>query len=237
MSDTKTQGTVGAVIDVRAYAAGTAPSSDWFAGRSTPAFADEAAQVVALAPRGEGRVEALQVDECILLLAGRLEIESKAGTLVLEPATACVLPFGSTFTWRASDDALAIVYDAPAKEVGTVVTPVMIDQTAPLEPSNPPLAKNLIGQTPSCRNHSDYWSATREFVCGVWDSTPYHRIQIPYVQVELMYLLEGSVSFSDPGGKVTFSAGDVCLFVRGEGCAWLSEEHVAKIYATQRPVA
>jgi len=35
---------------------------------------------------------------------------------------------------------------------------------------------------------------------------------------------------------VTFSAGDVCLFVRGQGCAWISEEYVRKIYATQRPV-
>ena len=65
---------VKAVIDIRAYAAGTAPSSDWFAGRAAPAFADDAAQVAALAPRGEGKVEALATDECVLLLAGRLEI-------------------------------------------------------------------------------------------------------------------------------------------------------------------
>jgi hypothetical protein len=52
-----------------------------------------------------------------------------------------------------------------------------------------------------------------------------------------MYLLEGAVSFADAHGKVTFRAGDACLFVRGDGCAWISEEYVKKIYATQRPVA
>jgi Predicted enzyme of the cupin superfamily len=229
-------GTVGAVVDIRAYAAGTVPATDWLGGRARPAFADEKAHVAALAPRGQGRVEALPTDECVLLLAGRLEIESAAGTLALEPATACVLPVGSDFTWRASDDALAIVYAAPTDAIGTVPHPVMIDQLAPLEPSNPPLAQNLVGEMPSCRNHSDYWSANTEFVAGVWDSTPYHRVQIPYRQVELMYLLDGAVSFADANGRVTFSAGDVCLFVRGQGCAWISEEYVRKIYATQRPV-
>lgn len=230
-------GALAAVVDIRAYAAGTAPSQDWLAGRAPAAFADDKAQVAALAPRGAGRVEALPTDECVLLLAGKLQIESASGTLTLGPAAACVLPVRSSFTWRASDDALAIIYAAPTDAVGTVPVPVMVDQLAPLEPSSSPLEQNLIGPMPSCRNHSDYWSANREFVAGVWDSTPYHRIQIPYRQVELMYLLDGTVSFADANGRVTFSEGDVCLFVRGEGCAWISEEYVRKIYATQRPVA
>jgi len=80
-------------------------------------------------------------------------------------------------------------------------------------------------------------SANLEFACGTWDSTPYHRRQIPYRQVELMLLLEGSVTFTDANDSVSFKKGDVCMFVRGDGCAWLSEEYVKKVYATQRPVA
>jgi hypothetical protein len=38
---------VGAV-DMRAYAAGTAPSNHWLQGRAEPALADPAAQVAAL---------------------------------------------------------------------------------------------------------------------------------------------------------------------------------------------
>ena len=96
--------------------------------------------------------------------------------------------------------------------------------------------ENLLGEVPTCRGFSDYVSANREFACGTWDSTPYHRRQIPYRQVELMLLLEGKVTFSDEHGSVTFGVGDICLFIRGDGCAWLSEEYVKKVFATQRPV-
>jgi uncharacterized cupin superfamily protein len=228
---------VGAVIDMRAYAAGTAPSNDWFAGRAEPAFADTAVQVAAFAPRGEGRVEALSTDECVLVLAGRLEIESGAGTLVIEPENAAALPFGTSFRWRASDDLLAIVYAAPTDAPGSPAVPVLIDKNAPLSPSNPPPPENLLSPTPTCRGNSDYRSANQEFACGTWDSTPYCRRQIPYRQVELMLLMEGKVTFSDSNGSVSFKKGDVFMFVRGEGCEWLSEEYVKKIFVIQRPVA
>lgn len=228
---------VAAVLDMRVYAAGTAPSGDWLNGRSAPAFADPQAKVSAMALRGEGRVETLPTDEFVLVLKGRLEIESEAGTLAIETEAGGVLPVGTSFRWRASDDLLALVYAAPAAARGSAAAPLLIDKDAQLGPSNPPLAENLIGPAPSCRGHSDYVSANSEFACGIWDSTPYHRRQIPYRQVELMFLLEGKVSFSDDKGSINFSAGDVCMFVRGPGCAWLSEEYVKKMYATHRPVA
>jgi len=228
--------TVDAVVDIRAYAAGARPANDWLNGRAAPAFADADAQVAAIALRGEGRVDALAADEFVLVLEGRLEIESEAGTLVMEPVTGGVLPVGTSFGWRASDDLLAIVYTAPTAAPGSATGPLLVDQHAPLAPSSPPLAENLIGPTPSCRAHSDYVSANGEFACGIWDSTPYHRRQIRYRQVELMYLLEGTVTFTNDEGSVRFSEGDACLFVRGDGCAWFSDEYVKKIYATQRPV-
>lgn len=229
--------TVGAVIDMRAYAAGTAPSADWFAGRKAPAFADDAAQVSAFALRGQGEVAGLAADEFVLVLKGSLAIDSDAGTLTVLPDNGVVLPAGSDFHWRASDDMLAIIYSAPTQGPGSATAPTPIDLDAELTPSGTPAPENLIGPVPSCRNHSDYLSANAEFVCGIWDSTPYHRRQIAYRQVELMLLLEGEVRFSDAGGSVAFQAGDVCMFVRGDGCAWLSETYVKKIYATQRPLS
>jgi uncharacterized cupin superfamily protein len=227
---------VAAVCDMRAYAAGTAPSSDWFGGRATPAFSDEAAQVASFALRGEGDVAALSADEFILVLAGRLEIESNHGTIVLGPDDAGVIPYGNRFRWRASDDMLAIIYTAPTDRLGSAQAPLLIDKEAPLGPSNPPATENLLGEIPTCRGYSDYKSANGEFACGTWDSTPYHRKQIPYRQVELMLLMAGKATFSDENGSVSFSEGDVCMFVRGVGCAWLSTEYVKKVFATQRPV-
>lgn len=228
---------VNAVIDMRAYAAGTTPSNDWFEGRAEPAFADAAVQVAAFALRGEGQVEALPTDEFVLVLAGRLEIESDAGTTVIEPDNGAAIPVGTDFRWRASDDLLAIVYAAPTQEQGSRAIPVLIDKNAPLAPSNPPPPENLLSAIPTCRGYSDYVSANKEFACGTWDSTPYRRRQIPYRQVELMLLMDGKVTFSDNKGSVTFRKGDVFMFVRGEGCEWLSEEYVKKIFAIQRPVA
>jgi len=172
----------------------------------------------------------------VLVLEGSLDIERDGETLSVDAGTGAVLPVGISFGWRASDDLLAVIYSSPATAPGNAAQPLAIDHDAPLAPSNPPLAENLIGPTPACRSHSDYVSAIGEFACGIWDSTPYHRRQIPYRQVELMYLLDGKVSFYDAEGSVSFSAGAVCLFMRGDGCAWLSEEYVRKIYATQRPV-
>lgn len=227
---------VAAVFDMRAYAAGTSPSSDWLGGRATPAFADAAAQVSSFALRGEGDVARLPTDEQVLVLSGRLEIESVHGTLVLGPDDAGVIPFGSSFRWRSSDAMLAIVFAAPTDGVGSATAPLLINTEAPLGPSNPPAAENLLGEMPTCRGFSDYKSANGEFSGGTWDSTPYHRRQIPYRQVELMLLLAGKVTFTDSNGSVTFSAGDVCMFVRGDGCAWLSTEYVKKVFAIQRPV-
>jgi uncharacterized cupin superfamily protein len=230
------QQTVGAVVDMRAYAAGTAASADWFAGRAVPAFADDKAVISSFALRGEGQVASLPTDEFLLVLAGKLEIESDQATLTLGRDDSGVIPFGTSFRWRASDDMLAVVYAAPTDRAGNTSAPVMIDINAPLNPSNPPALENLLGEVPTCRGFSDYVSANAEFCAGTWDSTPYHRRQIPYRQVELMLLMAGKVTFSDQNGSVTFSTGDVCMFVRGDGCAWLSEEYVKKVFATQRPL-
>jgi hypothetical protein len=53
------------IIDLRAYAARAAPARDRLAGRTSPAFADAAATVSAIAPMGEDRVAALRADEFV----------------------------------------------------------------------------------------------------------------------------------------------------------------------------
>ena len=221
------------VIDLRAYASRAAPTRDWL-GRTRPAFADDDAAVTAIAPAGKGRVASLPADEFVIVLSGEITLEAAGTTTVVAAGRSVVLPAGLAFDWSAEAGTLAVAVSCPAS-AATAPGAVMIDESAALAPSKPPLADLLVGPTPSCRNHTDYASANGEFVCGTWDSTPYHRRPMPYRHIELMHLLEGSVTFEDASGSATFSKGDIFLAARGAQCAWLSEVHVKKVYAIHRP--
>ena len=86
-----------------------APTGDWLTGRATPAFVDDRASVVAFAPVGEGRVEALPGDEFLILLSGTLTVESARGVTVINTGRSAVLPAGLSFGWRAAAGTIAIV--------------------------------------------------------------------------------------------------------------------------------
>ena len=222
------------IIDLRVYAAGIAPTSNWLSGRVAPAFDDGATVVTAIAPVGKGRVPALGADEFVIVLSGELTLETPRGVAAIKAGRSVVLPVGLGFGWRAAAGTIAVIVACPGAS-GTASDLVPIDEAAPLEPSKPPLAELLVGPTPSCRNHTDYLAANGELVCGTWDSTPYHRRPMPYRHIELMHLLDGAVTFTDASGSVTFSKGDVFLAARGAQCAWLSHVPVKKVYAIHRP--
>lgn len=173
-------------------------------------------------------------DEFVLVVRGAVGFRQNGHELQLGAGGAAVLLRDQPLEWAADGPAELIVMRCTAG--GSADRPVIIDTAAPLSPSNPPLADLLVGPTPTCRNHSDYRSATGEFVCGTWDSSPYHRRLMTFRHFELMRLLEGEVTFVDQHGhSATFGAGDVVLFVQGGGCSWQSRAHVKKIYATYRP--
>ena len=221
------------IIDLRAYASRVSPTHDWL-DRTKPAFADDAATVAAIAPVGKGRVAALRADEFVIVLSGEIALRSARSAAVAKAGRSVVLPAGLGFEWSAAAETVAVIVACPSSS-GTASDLVPIDEAAALAPSKPPLAELLVGPTPSCRNHTDYGSVNGEFVCGTWDSTPYHRRPMPYRHIELMHLLEGCVTFEDASGSVTFSKGDIFLAARGAQCAWLSEVHVKKVYAIHRP--
>jgi uncharacterized cupin superfamily protein len=227
-----------AAIDLRHYAAAAKPTTEWLSGRAEPAFADSGATVTAIAPVGTGQVVSLPSHEFVLVVAGELSILGASGTLEVVAGRSAVLPAGLAFAWTAPAGTVALVVaspgeGAPAPALGAGA--VLVDEQAPLTPSNPPLASLLVGPTPSCRNHTDFQSANGEFVCGTWDSTPYHRRTMPYRHIELMHLLEGSVTLEEPTGSFTFGAGDIFVVTRGAECAWISTVHVRKVYAIHRP--
>ncbi|WP_242125958.1 cupin domain-containing protein [Sphingobium sp. Sx8-8] len=188
-----------------------------------------------LLPQGRGRVEALPDDEFLILLDGALTIEGADKTIQLAASQSAVITRGTGFTWSSREGTrLIAMRRIGSPDAAPAIIP--IDEAAALEPSGAPLAELLVGPAPSCRNFTDYRSADTEFVCGTWDSTPYHRLSMPYRHYELMHLLEGSVTFVDGDGRTgTFRKGDIFLVEQGAHCSWDSREQVKKVYAIYRP--
>jgi len=183
--------------------------------------------------RSEGRVEQTPGDEFIILLAGELTLEPGGARLSLTPGRSAVIPGGRSLGWRAAagTSALFMRCGGPAGDAAAQI----LDEAGPLAPSSPPLAELLFGETPQCRNRTDFRSADGQFTCGVWDSTPYQRLPMLYRHYELMHILKGAVDFEADGKRATASAGDIFLVERGAECSWFSEVDVAKVFAIHRP--
>ncbi|ABM32761.1 cupin domain-containing protein [Paracidovorax citrulli] len=202
---------------------------DWAPGPVT-------AGVIAL-DAGSGSVASLPGDECILVTEGQLTLRQpqQDAPLVLGPGQSAVIPHGAAFSWSAQGPVSLVFtrYNRSQPGDGAIVP---VRQAPELKPSGSPPPDLLTTPAPSCRNFTDYTSADGEFMCGTWDSTPYARRPLFYRHYELMYLLEGSVTFVDGQGRTrTFSKGDIFLVEQGASCSWDSRDHVAKLYVIYRP--
>lgn len=179
--------------------------------------------------------ESVDGDEFVVADQGRVSLHVDGAELSLAPGESAAIRAGSVVRWVAEDAATLIFmrYRTPSGQDPGFVP---IDYAAELAPSGAPLAELLTTPTPVCRNFTDYRSADGEFVCGTWDSTPYTRKAMRYRHYELMYLLDGEVSFEDEvGARATFAQGDIFLIRQGAECSWDSQVHVRKVYAIWRP--
>lgn len=184
---------------------------------------------------GSGAVSSLPADEFIIVNEGNLTLTQQDSTLTLGPNQSAVIKQGAAFTWTAQGPVSLIFtrYNKSQPGDGAIVP---IKENPEMGPSGGPAAELLTTPAPVCRNYTDYKSEDDEFMCGTWDSTPYARRPMFYRHFELMYLLEGSVSFVDETGRsATFSKGDIFLVEQGANCSWDSRVQVAKVYVIHRP--
>lgn len=186
-------------------------------------------------PPGSGKVASMPADEFLIVHKGRVTLEADGHAIALEPDASAVLTRGASIAWSA-DENVTLIFLRRSGGPHDKVAMIPVEENPVLAPSGAPLAELLVGPTPSCRNHSDYRSPDGEFVCGTWDSTPYHRRAMPYRHAELMYLLDGSVTFVDGANREgTFRKGDIFLVEQDAHCSWESREYVKKVYAIYRP--
>lgn len=228
-------------VDLEALAAGSTPGcgqepfgSD---ARVLPVRAGPCEIFVTAVGAGQGGHVEDRGDTWIFARDGAITLEAGAQRIVVEPGTSVVIARGTAFRWQAAGP-LSIIgmryLDGVAEGKGISA----IDNAAPLRPSSPPADDVLISEKPSCRSNNVFRSASGEFQCGTWDSTPYQRIPIFFRHSELMHLLEGEVTFTDEAGRTaTFRKGDTFIIEQGARCSWASFVPVAKIYAQFKPAA
>jgi len=179
--------------------------------------------------------ETTVADEFVVVCDGVVALHGDGVTLSLAPGQSVVIRSGSAVRWE-TDAPATLVFMRYRAAPGDSAGIVPIDYGAELAPSGAPLVELLTTPTPACRNFTDYRSTDGEFVCGTWDSTPYARRAMRYRHYELMYLLEGEVSFEDAAGaQATFVRGDIFLVRQDSECSWDSKVHVHKAYAIWRP--
>jgi uncharacterized cupin superfamily protein len=185
---------------------------------------------------GNGAVPSLPADEFIIVHEGSLTLTQQDAALTLGPNQSAVLKHGAAFSWSTQGPVSLIFvrYNRSREDDGAIVP---VRDNPEMGPSaGGPAAELLLTPAPVCRNHTDYRSADGEFTCGIWDSTPYTRRAMFFRHMELMFLLEGSVTFVDEAGRSgTFSKGDIFLIEQGASCSWESLEQVAKLYVIYRP--
>lgn len=237
---TSTASKIRSFIDLRQWAAGAtvapAKGDAFLAARADLPLADGPITAgLILLPQGSGSVSALPGEEFVIVESGTVRIEQADRNFTLTEGESLLLRDGASFDWSTDADSRILFMRRSGGPAGNG-TIIPVDTGASLEPSGAPLAELLVGPTPQCRNHGDYKSDDGEYMVGTWDSTPYHRRAMAYRHFELMYLLDGSVTFVDEAGEEgTFHKGDIFMVEQGAQCSWDSQVHVKKVYCIYRP--
>lgn len=222
-------------IDIAAFAQSAQPGAEPFgADAAALPLRGGPVELSASLLSGKGSAQTQTGDTMLIVAEGEAQITAGGKTHSLAKGESLVLSGPQGFEWSADKARIVTMRYTGGADAAAGVT--AIDPTTERVPSGAPLAELLIGPTPQCHNHTQFLSADGEFMVGVWDSSPYHRRAMAYRHFELMYLLDGSVTFIDEEGREgTFRKGDLFLVEQNAQCSWESREDVTKIFAIYRP--
>lgn len=206
-------------------------------------FRDENAVLSVTASAWTGALEtavAQPFHEVRVLAEGHAEIAGVgAEPIALQPGEAVVLPAGSRYQWRQADDTAfyAVRFTSQAASGEAAGEPVHIRPrtVVDMRPSAAPAAALLLGETPQQEARPLFVDETGQWTVGVWRSTAYHRMTVPFPKYEFMYLLGGAVKFVDPQGhESTFVEGDTFFLAKSTVCDWKTDG-MWKLYCIYDP--
>jgi uncharacterized cupin superfamily protein len=176
--------------------------------------------------------------EFMILLEGSVTIREASGReTVINAGESFILPKDLVCQWHQTGYVrkFYVIFEDPsgtAPRDPASLKVLKIDTNHDLQPS-PPTAKDiLLSDVPTQFGHNWFEDPTGQWTTGVWGSTPYRRKAMPFPRHELMHLLEGSVTLTDPDlGAQTFTAGDTFFVPKGANVEWYNPVPVKKLYS------
>ncbi len=197
-----------------------------------------------------GVMETYPVTEFMLLLEGSLTIIEPSGkSTVIKAGESFILPKGLICKWHQPDYVrkFFVILDnskIPAEQ-GDKLRVIKLDHgLVPHTVTASPPADILIGTVPQQRGQDVFVDASGQLSIGIWDTTSYHRIPVPFPRYELMHFLDGSVSMTiapeagDAAQRHLFQAGDTMFITKGTKADFKVEsDYLRKIYVIFIPAA
>lgn len=185
-----------------------------------------------------GKMGPYPVHEFMIVLAGSVTIRDAGGKdTTIRAGESFILPKGFVCQWRQSEymRKFYVIFDdasGAAAQDPAALDVLKIDADHDLGPSPSPAPELLLSETPTQYGHEWFEDPTEQWTTGVWGSTPYRRKAIPFPRHELMHLLEGEVTLTDPDlGAQTFRAGDTFFVPLGANVEWHNKVPVKKYYS------
>jgi len=185
------------------------------------------------------------VDEFMLLLEGSVTMVLADGNEVtINAGEPFIIPKGLPCQWKQEGYVRKyfVILETPGAPAAADVSSQGIILPKPAGPAEGMRQvviddpSGFIGDLPTQHNHTYYADPSNQFICGLWDSSPFEAPAVAFPRNELMILLEGSVTLSDETGKQqTFQAGDTVYVPKGAVRGWKSTTYVRKFYCLFDP--
>lgn len=225
----------GVPVAAMAAPAFLAAESDPLSGGRTWHVADEALGYglgLATSEACDLRVEAMPHTEFVAVWEGEITLQAPDETVLkLHPGDCAVIPAGTPLRWVQAGPAVrSFLVFADAADDGRREV-VLIDPASPLDPAPPPASDVLLTPPPNVVSRRVFSARSARIRIGLWDSTPYRRRSVTPAQAELMVLLSGAVTLTDPAGTgLRVAAREMVMVPAGATNAWTSDERVRKIF-------
>lgn len=100
-----------------------------------------------------------------------------------------------------------------------------------MQPSHLTASESFTTADHTEKNHTFFLTRDKSIISGVWECAP-SKVEIESYPVhEMMTVLSGSVTLTNPDGQSdTFKSGDTFFVAKGTKCTWQINETLRKFY-------